>query len=553
MLGDGDVDWIDYNASYYTIGALVQRMYLRGLYSYPAIPGKVTTVAPDLATAAPTVTNGGKTYTVTIRSGAMWNTSPQRQVTGADAVLGLKRTCNPTPTSYGGRPDFATLIQGYAQFCAGFAKVSPTSVSAIKAYINNNNISGVTASGNTITYNLNRPASYFPDQLTLDAFYPAPVESLNYLPGSVVSETHQQADGPYEIKSYVAAKSIQLVRNPAWNASTDPIRKAYVNAINVTETGNQITIQQILQTNTSAGGMEFNAFPPEASLPGLIAQMKAGANKNFNLGPSYGSNPYLDFNTVSPNNGGALGKVAVRQALSYAIDRAHLIQDAGGPQVSPALTHILPAGINGAQYVPANFNPFPYNPAKAKSMLKAAGYPNGLNLTVLYNAESSSEPKIFQSMQADMAPAGIHLKALAVPSADLYVKYLTVPTTATNGTWDIGMSGWGPDWYGDAAASFFNPIYSGAPSFPPVGSNFSQYNNPTVNTLIAKAASQSSTVTAGKLWAQIDKMVTMEAPTFQITQDLQPDYHSSFVHNAVYVPSIQQFDPTNVWMSTPGS
>src|SRR5262249_56635676 len=65
MLGDGDVDWVDYNATYYTIGYLLQRMYLRGLYEYPAIPGKITTVAPDLATALPTVSNGGKTYTVT--------------------------------------------------------------------------------------------------------------------------------------------------------------------------------------------------------------------------------------------------------------------------------------------------------------------------------------------------------------------------------------------------------------------------------------------------------------------------------------------------------
>ena len=465
MLGDGDVDWMDYNASYYSIGYLAQRMYLRGLYAYPAMPGKTTTVAPDLATALPTVTNGGKTYTVTIRSGAMWNTSPARQVTGADAVLGLKRSCNPTPTSFGGRPDFANLIVGYSTFCAGFAKVSATSVSAIKNYIDTHNISGVTASGNTVTYNLTQPASYFPDMLTLPAFNPAPVESLNYLPGSVASETHQYADGPYEIKSYVPAKSIQFVRNPAWNGATDPIRKAYVNAINVSETGNPITIQQILQTNTAAGGMEFNSFPPVASLPGLIAQMKAGG-KDFNLGPTYGSNPYLDFNTVSPNNGGALGKVAVRQALSYAIDRAHLIQDDGGPQVSPALTHVLPNGINGAQYVPANYNPFPYNPAKAKSMLKAAGYPNGLNLTVLYNAESTFEPKMYQTLQADMAPAGIHLKALAVPSADLYVKYLTVPSTATNGTWDIAMNGWGPDWYGDAADSFFGPIYSGAAVVP---------------------------------------------------------------------------------------
>src|ERR1039457_4422870 len=79
MLGQGDVDFMDYNVSYYTIGALGQRPWLRLLYAYPATPGKTTTVEPDLATALPTVSNGGKTYSVTIRTGADWDTSPARQ------------------------------------------------------------------------------------------------------------------------------------------------------------------------------------------------------------------------------------------------------------------------------------------------------------------------------------------------------------------------------------------------------------------------------------------------------------------------------------------
>ena len=95
MLGQGDVDYMDYNISYYTIGSIGQRMWVRGLYSYPAIPGKTTQPAPDLATAAPAVSNGGKTYTVTIRTGAQWNTTPPRQVTAADALRGLERACNP--------------------------------------------------------------------------------------------------------------------------------------------------------------------------------------------------------------------------------------------------------------------------------------------------------------------------------------------------------------------------------------------------------------------------------------------------------------------------
>ena len=113
MLGQGDVDYMDYNVSYYTIGGLGQRPWLRGLLAYPAIPGKATTPAPDLATAMPTVTNGGKTYSVTIRTGAMWDSSPARQVTAADALLGLKRDCNPTQP-FGGLPDFEGLIVGSA-------------------------------------------------------------------------------------------------------------------------------------------------------------------------------------------------------------------------------------------------------------------------------------------------------------------------------------------------------------------------------------------------------------------------------------------------------
>jgi peptide/nickel transport system substrate-binding protein len=548
MLGVGDVDYMDYNISYYTIGYLGQRMWVRGLYAYPAIPGKTTLPAPDLATAAPVVSNGGKTYTVTIRSGAQWDTTPVSPVTAADAVIGLKRACNPAQP-FGGLPDFIALIKGYAAFCAGFAKVKPT-VSAMKAYVNGTNISGVTASGQTITYNLTQPASYFADELTLPPFNPAPAQSLNYIPASATAAQNTFADGPYKVQSYVPTKKIVYVRNPAWNASSDPIRKAYVDTINVTETGNQTTNQQILQTNSSAGGEEWDSFPPVAAVPGLVAQMQHGS-KNFNLGPTYSSNPYVVFNIDSPNNSGALGKAAVRQAISYAIDRAHLIQDFNGAVLSPPLTHILPAGINGAQGVPSNYDPYPYNVAKAQSLLKQAGYPNGLTLKFLYRPSSTLSVKAFQTLQADLGKVGIKLTGLGVPDADFYVKYLEVPSVAKRGVWDVSLAGWGPDWYGDAATSFFKPLFYGSTAFPPSGSNFGFYNNPTVNSLINNAAAQASASTAASMWAQADQDVMKDAAIYPITQPLQPLYHASYVHNAVYVPAIQQFDPTNVWLSAP--
>lgn len=548
MLGAGDVDYMDYNASYYTIGYLTQRMWQRALYAYPATPGHTLTPMPDLATSMPVVSNGGKTLTITIRTGAKWNTTPPRQVTAADVILGMKRACNPTPTHFGGLADYEAVVVGYTQFCTGFAKVSPTSLTAINNYMNKNQISGVTANGETLTIHLTQPSSYMPGAMTMDSWSPAPIESEKYLPGSAASAQHMIADGPYQITSYVPTKSIKLARNPAWSAASDPIRKAYVNNINISETGTDATVQTVLQTNSPAsGGMEFNAFPPVSALPGLIVQMQHGS-KQFNLGPTSGSNPYLAFNTISPNNNKALGKLQVRQAISYAINRSHLIQDAGGPIVNPPLTHILPIGNGGAEDVPANFNPYPTNIAKAKSLLKAAGYPNGITLNVVYNATSTVEPKMFQSLQADMAPAGIKVKALAVPSADLYTKYAYSLSAAQKGTWDIIMVGWGPDWYGTGALSWFNPLYSCAARVPN-GSNYEQFCSPTLDGMISQALKAPTTAAADAIWAKADEYVTKQAITYQITQSYQPNYHSSFVHNAVYVAPLQNFDPTNVWLS----
>ena len=173
MLGQGDVDFMDYNVSYYTIGGLGQRPWLRGLLAYPAIPGKATTPAPDLATALPTVTNGGKTYKLTIRIGAMWDTSPPRQVTAADALLGLKRSCNPTQP-FGGLPDFESLIVGYQQFCNGFAKVSSTSASGEKTYIETHQVSGVNSFRADDHLQLDAPGQLLPGHAAAGRLFPGP-------------------------------------------------------------------------------------------------------------------------------------------------------------------------------------------------------------------------------------------------------------------------------------------------------------------------------------------------------------------------------------------
>jgi peptide/nickel transport system substrate-binding protein len=286
--------------------------------------------------------------------------------------------------------------------------------------------------------------------------------------------------------------------------------------------------------------MEFDVAPPPSQLPALIAKK----DPNLSLGDTASSNPYVVYNTVSPNNNKALANPLVRQAISYAINRANVLQVLGGPTINPPLTHVLPDVITGSKQI----DPYPNNPDKAKQMLAAAGYPH-LTLKFLYRNASEGSSKAFQTIQQDLTKAGITVVGVPSPNADFYVKYLQVPTVAKQGVWDLSLAGWGADWYGNAALSFFNPLFSGAPSFPPIGSNYGLYNDPTTNGLIQQAIAAPTTDQAATLWSQADARVMEQAAIFPLTNPKQANYRASQVNNAVYVPSMQNFDPTNVWLA----
>ena len=466
MVGISDVIVMDYDIGYYRTDFQVLRLTVRQLYSWPAIPGHTLTPAPDLATGMPVVTDNGLKQTVTIRSGLMWNTSPPRPVTAQDVVRGIKRACNPSPYTFGGMADFESTIQGLTAYCSGYPAAAATSAAVMKQYIESHSVSGIAVSGNSVTFTLTRPAPWLIGAMTLPPFSAVPIEAENGLPGSPEVYGHMYSDGPYEITSYTPKKSITFARNPQWKASTDPLRKAYVNAINVDETGNQATIYQEMATGSPSLGMSFDALVPPAAYPQMLNLIKSGSHL-VNLGATYQTNPYLVFNTASPDNAGALGRVAVRQALSYGIERSQLIKTLGGTAANIPLTHVLPPGTDGAQDLPSGYDPYPYNPGKAKSMLATAGFTSShpLRLKLLYRSDSQGNTKAFTNIASQLNALGsVSVTGVPTNESDFYGKYLLVPNSPGNpapaykGTWDLALPAFGADWYGNSAVSWFNEL-----------------------------------------------------------------------------------------------
>ena len=535
VLSSTDTDYLDANVTYYSAGYAYIREISRQMYSYPSVEGHTTDVVPDIATGPPSVSSDGLTYTIKLKSGVYWNTSPKRQVVAADVVRGVKAACNPVQP-FGGLPDFDFLIQGYKDFCAGFAKAGQ-SAKAIGDYIEKHNFAGFSAPDpSTVVIKLTQPASFFASMLALPVFSPRPIENDAYVPGSTQLAQHTVSDGPYQVESYQPTKKITYVRNPAWDPATDSLRKAYVDKIIVTMTDLDPEVQlKQLQTDSASADLSMNGIT-SSDVPGLLN------DPHLNLQSEIASNPYLLFNTASPNNNGALGKVEVRQALSYALNRAHLDQVAAGPKVSPTLSHVLPPAIHGSQ----NFDLYPNSPTKAKQMLQQAGV-KGMTLKFLYRPSSVTAKKMFQTVQQDLSAVGVKVTGFGVPDADFYTKYLQKPTSARKGQWDLSLAGWGPDWYGDAALSFFAPLFDGR-VLPPTSSDFGLFNDATVNACIDKATKEKDVNTANNDWNECDHDVMKAAAFFPILSPNRANYYPAHTHGTVYSPVWDMADMTNVWL-----
>jgi len=166
-----------------------------------------------------------------------------------------------------------------------------------------------------------------------------------------------------------------------------------------------------------------------------------------------------------------LKSAKVRQALNYAVD------------VNTIIKKVMSGyGLRTATIVPPYFagysksvKPFPYNPAKAKQLLKQAGYPDGFSMTMMV-------PRGRYLLGEDIAQAVAgYLGKVGVKTAVNIVDFgVFAKATQTRQIPDAFFAGWGE--------SFFNPIDEAQVAVQCGTKGFSWYCNNSVDKLIIKAA-----------------------------------------------------------------
>jgi peptide/nickel transport system substrate-binding protein len=440
---------------------LYSNLMLRALVGYKHLPGAAGNVTiGDLATAAPTPTNNGLTYTYTLRKGIKFGPPVNRAVTSKDVAYAMNRLANPKD---GGQYSFYyTVISGWNAVANGTA----TSVSGIE-----------TPNDSTIVFHLTKPTGDFNLRMSMPATAPIPEEVAKCFDGKPGDYGRDVvSNGPYmlqgadkvSIASCSALKPMSgydgangnhiiLVRNPEYNQSTDANRKNYIDTFKFVVNSNADDIFAKVQSG---------AYQDEVSSP---------APKTIRL---YATNPALKPRMI-PNVGdrtnyftmnltqAPFDDVHVRKAMNWIMDKSALQKAWGGPIPGSVATHVVPPVLynNGlAEYDPYATPNEMGSVDKAAAEIKQSKYDPGKTgkctasacKGVLMIADTRGvDTRMIPIIQEDAAKIGITFTVRSINGA-----YTTIQTPSKNIPFSERPS-WGKD-YADPFTFFAELFDSGA-------------------------------------------------------------------------------------------
>jgi peptide/nickel transport system substrate-binding protein len=469
----------------------------RQLYSFTE---QGTSAVPDLATALPSLSNGGKTITIHVKPGIHYSAPlASKTVTSMDIKYAMERCF------------LASVGNGYAESYYSGIVGAPA---APAAKLPDMSAGLQTPNPTTLVINTKAPVGVLTtgQSLALPCTTPVPqYYAAKYDTGATSSYgMHQVFTGPYMIQGagsgtvpssgYTSTKLLVLVRNPSWTKSTDPLRAAHFNSI-VFKGEYDITVasHQTLDGSSLISG-DFAAPPTSILQQGLTGSQKS----QFVIRPS-GGNRYISLNTTIP----PLNNLNVRKAINAVIDKTALRLTRGGPVLGTIATHYIPPGIPGFSQAGGDAgagNDFNSNPngslSLAESYMKKAGYPTGKYtgpaiLTIADNEPPASNTA--EAVQSQLATLGFKLNFREVPHATVLSKFCLVPKAKVA---ICPTLGWGKDFFD--GQTMLDPILNGKNIVPVGNVNTSQTNNPTLNAQMDAAEQLTDTASRANAWGKID-------------------------------------------------
>lgn len=443
------------------------------------------------------VSGDGKTYTFFLHPGVHFSNG--REVTADDVKYSFERVLNPSTRSP--RTWVFDRIEGAQKFMKNHAQ----------------EISGIKANGTYIlTIHLKKPFGPFLSLLSLTTASVVPKEEVEKW-GSDFS-FHVVGTGPFMLHEWQHSQHLCLVSNPKYFRSPPHIKGILYRIIPEDLT----TIVEF-----EIGNLDIIHIPA----PEFHRYYNHPTGKHY-LKEQPGLNIYyLGLNCQQP----PLNDIRVRQAICVAIDREKIrttLFEKRGLLASGPIPPILRKSF------PPLKNYFPYNPAKARELLKEAGYPEGFPLTITITAL----PDVLDIVEVIQQ----YLHEVGIKASIIQLEWSSFKETVARGNAQAFWLSWWAD-YPDPE-NFLFPLFHS--SNWGAGGNRSFYKNHAVDRLIEEAEQKPDESFRRQRFHEAEEIIIQDAPLVFFWH--QTDYYlvQPWVNNFTPYPLSTSEDGTNISLSS---
>ena len=317
--------------------------------------------------------------------------------------------------------------------------------------------------------------------------------------------------GPWTLQSWQKGVRVTLKANPHyWNAS-----RPYLDSVQLLVMPEDNT--RVLRLE--AGEIDIATEPPFNQLAALS---KKGGIK-VQTWPLFGAN-LIWLNHKRPQ----FQDRNVRQAMNYAIDKNAIIKSVLFGHAKPETSILPPMKLASAN------KPYPYDPEKAKALLKKSKQPNGFSTTLMIPSGDTVSQAIATIMQAQLGAIGIKMAInpielntlnglVAKYQYDMFIELYTSDPVDPDSIFEFAAVG----------HQF-------------VDSFFTHYYNPQVNKLWTQSGHEPNPAKRQKLYNEMQRIVWNDAPDIFL---YYPDSRAAMrqnVHGFEINPTAHYF-LENVW------
>lgn len=463
LVREEDPDYLDPALSYGVFTYPMDGAVFRSLIGYAHEPGAAgARLVPELIEALPEVREGGTLYCMKMRATARFGAPLHRHVTAEDMRYSIQRLFRvncPGVTFY-------RHIVGAEDLLAG----------------RDTKLAGVIARGDSLYVRITQPDAIFKYLLAMPFMSPIPREVDEKWPNAF--SMHTVSTGPYQFADFVPRRHAVLVRNPDYWGPPPWIDTIEVR-FNIPSSS---AVAMIKKGQADGGFFEVPAAD--------FARLRTDSLWRHQIDLADGLNTeYLWMNVrMKPFN-----DPRVRQAVAWALDRRALLKMWSGKGEEAG--EFLPPGMPGVERLHRYQGP---DTARARALLREAGYPDGFE-TTLYGWMFEPYPRLFALIQQQLAAVGIRARLDLGETAGY-----TAMAGDTTRHIPFGIYSWFVD-YVDPS-NFFDTLLNGHRIEPRHNQNLGLFDDPQVNDAIERAMKISDDAERARAYTAIDQRVMDLAP-----------------------------------------